>query len=512
MARVTATWPKHVWARGVVNRSGKPVRVRVKRRRLDLSKQMAIIKYTSPGLGVTNPDTGPDQFTFVDQTGVELSTLVESAPVQIAGFTSATITVSGTNNPEYQINGGAYTNAPGTIINLDNLRVRHTSSAFGGIGVDTLVTIGGVSDTFTSITTGALLQLSAIAHLGSFTLPAGHQIATSGKGKDADTIYCGSEANYTDIGVVTNPGPGGGEAALLTTETSIPTGGWVGIGGDFTTCSGFYYYAPTDRIFYVCYQQYTPGAEQFFSIQALDPSTFLPIGSMQRIGFGLGSGLLDFAASFGEIPAEWQASLGGDMFALSGPTASEGVSLKSFNGADVDGSGTDISAFLLTDYPILPDTQSLFGSTRFGHPTDELANTVIQGGAFVAGTRTFIAWGAQGLGQAEYGTAPPINDPCNPHQGIHTYPYECAVFLFDIDDLVDSKNGVIQPYEPVFYNRLDGLPDNARGETMPGPAGTPGQNACFSSYRMTTWFDPATFRIYVADNFGATCHVYQVTP
>lgn len=153
MARITATWPKHVWAKGVRNANGKPVRVRVKRGRLNLTKKMSIITYTSPGLGETNPDTTPDAFAFTDETDVALSTLTTSDSITITGITvGAAITISGTNDPQYQINSNPWTNSPGTIQNQDSVTVRHTSSAFNGVGVDTVLTIGGVSDTFTTVT------------------------------------------------------------------------------------------------------------------------------------------------------------------------------------------------------------------------------------------------------------------------------------------------------------------------------------------------------------------------
>jgi hypothetical protein len=115
---------------------------------------MAIITYRSPGLGQTNPDTTPDQFTFIDQTDVPISTVITSEWVTITGITLATpVTISGTNNPFYQIEGRDWTNAPSNIAGNRQVRVRHESNAFAGIPVDTVLTIGGVSDTFTSTTT-----------------------------------------------------------------------------------------------------------------------------------------------------------------------------------------------------------------------------------------------------------------------------------------------------------------------------------------------------------------------
>ncbi len=95
-------------------------------------------------------DTTPDQFTFVDQSGVQLNTLV----------TSNTITVSGINVPvpisitggEYSINGGVFTDATGTVNNGDGVKVELVSSGSYSTTTGATLTIGGVSDTF-SVTT-----------------------------------------------------------------------------------------------------------------------------------------------------------------------------------------------------------------------------------------------------------------------------------------------------------------------------------------------------------------------
>jgi hypothetical protein len=72
-------------------------------------------------------DTTPDQFTFADRFNVATSTQITSDPVTITGIDAAAdITVTG---GEYNINGGAFTSAPGTVVNGDVIRARHTSSA-----------------------------------------------------------------------------------------------------------------------------------------------------------------------------------------------------------------------------------------------------------------------------------------------------------------------------------------------------------------------------------------------
>lgn len=98
------------------------------------------------------PDTTPDAFSFTDQSGVSISSTITSAAITVAGInTAANITVSGGT---YSINGGAYTASAGTVVNGDTVQARHTSSASYLTATNTVVTIGGVSDTFTSITQG----------------------------------------------------------------------------------------------------------------------------------------------------------------------------------------------------------------------------------------------------------------------------------------------------------------------------------------------------------------------
>ncbi len=101
-------------------------------------------------IAINNIDTTPDAFTFTDQTDVALSATIDSDPVDITGINSPTpITVIGGS---YSINGGPLETAPGTVNNGDMVRAHHTSSAAFSTAVDTVVTVGGVDDTFTSTT------------------------------------------------------------------------------------------------------------------------------------------------------------------------------------------------------------------------------------------------------------------------------------------------------------------------------------------------------------------------
>lgn len=88
----------------------------------------------------------PDQFTFIDVTDADLSTMYVSNPVTISGI-NIPVTV-GITTGQYRINGGAWTNADGVVVNGSIIEVRRTSSSVGGTTLGTTLTVGGVSDTF----------------------------------------------------------------------------------------------------------------------------------------------------------------------------------------------------------------------------------------------------------------------------------------------------------------------------------------------------------------------------
>lgn len=95
-------------------------------------------------------DTTPDQFSFSDQSGVALSSTITSAPVTITGI-DATVSFTATGGT-IDVNEDGNFQASRDVVNGDEIRVRHTSSASYLTAVNTLVEGGGVSDTFTSQT------------------------------------------------------------------------------------------------------------------------------------------------------------------------------------------------------------------------------------------------------------------------------------------------------------------------------------------------------------------------
>jgi hypothetical protein len=100
------------------------------------------------------PDITPQPFTFADQVDVAAATSIVSAPVTISGINGVSpVSVSG---GEYSLGcGGVFTALSGTVSPGQSVCVRHTSAVAPLTATDTVLTVGGVSDTFTSTTATA---------------------------------------------------------------------------------------------------------------------------------------------------------------------------------------------------------------------------------------------------------------------------------------------------------------------------------------------------------------------
>ena len=106
----------------------------------------------------TSNDTIPNSFSFVDQVDVLTSSTATSLPITIDGINAdTTISVTG---GEYSIAEASnlpvetqsFTSEEGKIGNNDVIYVRHTTSDYANTTTDTVLIIGGVSDTFSSTT------------------------------------------------------------------------------------------------------------------------------------------------------------------------------------------------------------------------------------------------------------------------------------------------------------------------------------------------------------------------
>ena len=95
--------------------------------------------------------TVPKQFSFIDQEDVSLSSVITSSEIRVGGINAASV-ISITGG-EYELNNnGVWLTGNSTMSIYDKVKVRHTSSNLGSTTVDTILTVGGVSDTFSSTT------------------------------------------------------------------------------------------------------------------------------------------------------------------------------------------------------------------------------------------------------------------------------------------------------------------------------------------------------------------------
>lgn len=179
------------------------------------------VKIDSIVVATVAVDTVPNAFSFVDQTGVALSTVIASAAITVSGINTASpISVTG---GEYRINAGAWTTTAGTVNNGDTVQARHTSSAANSTATNTTVTIGGVSDTFTSTTLGNTAPSFSVAPSNQSTGKNTNAVATLTVA-DAETAAASltvtavssNQSIATDANVVVTAGAGGSRTITVT--------------------------------------------------------------------------------------------------------------------------------------------------------------------------------------------------------------------------------------------------------------------------------------------------------
>jgi hypothetical protein len=109
---------------------------------------------TTPPVSQAPADTTPDAFTFTDVSGVLFGTTQTSNTITVSGLgegVTVLAVLSGDASSELRLNGGAWQSTSASVQNGDTIAVRNTASPL----TSTTLTIGGVSDTFTSSTLGS---------------------------------------------------------------------------------------------------------------------------------------------------------------------------------------------------------------------------------------------------------------------------------------------------------------------------------------------------------------------
>ena len=123
---------------------------------------LAIPTAVGPGtfrVTTLGPVTKPTAFSFSSQTGVPLSTFIESSVITVAGINApASISISAGGEYAVSTDSGAtwstYSNTiPATVANGNRVKVRQVSSSNEGVTTSITLNIGGTTGTFV-VTTG----------------------------------------------------------------------------------------------------------------------------------------------------------------------------------------------------------------------------------------------------------------------------------------------------------------------------------------------------------------------
>lgn len=128
----------------------------------------AISNWTTPVL-VSVLDFTPTAFSFTDQTALDVSTLVYSNSITVLGVSAAAVcnwSLTGSGF-EAQVNGAGAWATSGTCVLNDTIQLRGTTSGSGDTQLSGVLTIEGVSDTW-SITTESALPLPQPSALAIF--------------------------------------------------------------------------------------------------------------------------------------------------------------------------------------------------------------------------------------------------------------------------------------------------------------------------------------------------------
>lgn len=113
-----------------------------------MSGQAVALSYTPAA------DTTPNAFTFTDQTGVALSTVITSAAITISGLSTGTSITLNASGGTIDKNGDANFLGSQLVQNGDTVRARVTSSGSNSTAADCTVVASpsGVQDTFSATT------------------------------------------------------------------------------------------------------------------------------------------------------------------------------------------------------------------------------------------------------------------------------------------------------------------------------------------------------------------------
>ena len=164
--------------------------------------------------------SGPNVFTFGSLTGQLASNRVESSVATISGLsgsaTASLVTLFDNiaASPEFRKNGGPWGTASQSVVNGDQLQMRHTTSASGGATLTSAIQINGRQGSFAT-TTDAL-----------DTTPDAFAFIDQTGAEPAASVY----SNPVAISGINAPSP----VSITGGEYSINGGGWTAASGSIT--------------------------------------------------------------------------------------------------------------------------------------------------------------------------------------------------------------------------------------------------------------------------------------
>ena len=300
--------------------SGQQVQVRLTASTTERATRTAtlIVGSGSGSFSVETQDLTPSALTFTSVTGAALNTVVTSDPVTVSGITgSVPVSVEGVFSAAYQIDGGAWVSAPGTVQEGDSVAVRFVSANAYGTGRSVSLTVGTVSGTF-SVTTGAQdTTPDAFAFTARLVAPGAADVASE------SVVLTGFDGGVT----VSLSGESSAEFRIGTDSGgSVTWGAWTDVAG-------------------------TVSAGQLIQVRLDTPATE---GATRNVTVGVGSGSAVYTVTTQDLTpdafafsAVTGAAIGAATFSdpvqISGVTGSIPVSIIEGNGARFRiGTGPDV--------------------------------------------------------------------------------------------------------------------------------------------------------------------------
>ena len=381
---------------------------------------------------------------------------------------------------------------------------------------------------------GVLLQESNFTYEGAFRVPnrglggdstAKHTLARGGaalayNSTNDSLIITSREAYAVEISipalVIDDSVSNLNIASLLQVPGNVANDQWANLGLDGSVTSsngalpgGFLVY--NNRLIGTSYYYYdgtSSGHRSHFTASLNWATEGSQFSGMHRVGAhptSLDNANGGFVGGYmADIPSDWQTSLGYP--ALTGKGSLSVIGRTSLGPAaaafDPDTLGVidPVPATWLVVYPIEHATLGDYGGTSLYYNR----GTSLTGLVFPDGSDSLVFFGRHGLGMTGegdscYGSGTSdislhgtpngeggvyCYDPSSSSKGDHAYPYIYQAWFYDANELLDVKNGLIEPWDVLPYARWEiPLPFDTSHSHLGGVA-----------------YDPATQRIFIVQS------------